>query len=291
MDFIGNRKTIKLLDRIAAEGKIAGAYLFIGPESVGKFTAALAFAKKMTADKGKINSDLIILGPETEEKKGVIKKLDIKIEAVRNLQHQLNLTSSGGYKAVIIDNAEKLNKTAQNALLKTLEEPNEKVVLILVAQDEKKILPTIASRCQKVRFGLVPDAEIEKNILSGNKDAREIVFWSIGRPGTALELARDPEALARRQENLREFAGLFGKNVSERFSLAEILSKDAPELQKKFDIWLVVLRESMLGRTGEIRISPDKAVRLIEEIAESARIIKETNSNPRLVLENLFLKF
>ncbi|MDZ4385553.1 MAG: DNA polymerase III subunit [Candidatus Moranbacteria bacterium] len=292
MDIIGNAKTVKLLDRIIETGKIANAYLFLGPSRVGKSKAALEFSKKITGGKGKINPDLIIIEPETEEKKGVTRKLDIKVETIRELQHKLGLTSNGGkYKAVIIDGAERLNKTAQNALLKTLEEPNEKVVLILVVQNEKKILPTIVSRCQKIRFGLVSDAEIEKNILFGRKDAREMAFWSIGRPGIALELADDPTMLAYQQAAARELAEIFGKNLSERFSSAEAWSKDVAGLQKRFDIWLIVLRESMLGKNAKIRISPDKALRLIEEIAETTRIIKETNSNPRLAVENLFLKF
>jgi len=292
MDIIGNVKTIKLLDRIVETGKIANAYLFLGPSRVGKFTAAAEFAKRMTGGDGNIDPDLIIIRPETEEKKGITKTLDIKVETIRELQHKLGLTASGGkHKAVIIDGAERLNKTAQNALLKTLEEPNEKVVLILVAQNEKKILPTIVSRCQKIRFGLVSDAEIEKNILSGRKDAREMAFWSIGRPGIAQELANNPAMLDHQQEAARELAGIFAKNLSERFSLAEDWSKDAAGLQKKFDVWLIVLRESMLSKNAKAGVSPDKALRLIEEIAEATRIIKETNSNPRLVVENLFLKF
>ncbi|MFA7209765.1 MAG: AAA family ATPase [Parcubacteria group bacterium] len=292
MDIIGNAKTIKLLDRIVETGRIANAYLFLGPSRVGKSKAALEFAKKITGGKGKINPDLIIIEPEIEDKKGVMRELDIKVEAIRELQHKLGLTSNGGkYKAVIIDGAERLNKTAQNALLKTLEEPNEKVVLILVAQNERKILPTIVSRCQKIRFGLVSDAEIRKNILLGHKDGQEMAFWSIGRPGIALELVDNPAMLAYQQESARELAGIFGKNLSERFSLAETWSKDAAGLQKRFDIWLLVLRESMLSKDAKIGISPDKALRLIEEIAETMRIIKETNSNPRLVVENLFLKF
>jgi DNA polymerase-3 subunit delta' len=303
MNIIGNQKAIKLLDRIATSGKIASAYLFVGPESVGKFTTALNFATKIIAGDGKINSDLIVIAPEIEpastrgdrsstrggEKKGISKKLDIKIETIRELQHKLSLTSTGGkYKAVIIDSAEKLNRMAQNALLKTLEEPNEKVVLILVAQNEKKILPTIASRCQKIRFGVVADTEIAMIIPSGNKNKQEIIFWSLGRPGIALNLSGN---LAYRQETLQEFRNIFSKNLSEKFAVAESWTKDTAQLQKKMNLWLVILREAMLNRKDRFQISPDKALILSTEIAESMRLMKETNSNARLIMENLFLKF
>lgn len=292
MGIVGNQKTIKLLDRMAVAGKIASAYLFIGPESVGKFTAALEFAKKIIGEKDAVNADLVVIAPEIEEKKGIIKKLDIKIETIRELQHKLSLTSVGGrYKAVIIDNAEKLNKAAQNALLKTLEEPQERVVLILVAQNENKILPTIASRCQKIRFGLASKEEIAGIIPSGNKNLQMITFWSLGRPGIALSLVQDHSAVEYRQAVLQEFSSLFKHNLSERFSLAENLSKDTAQLQEKLNLWIIILRESVLGKNKLFKIQPGKALQLIEEIAESIRIIGETNSNARLVMENLFLKF
>ena len=290
MNITGNKKTIKLLDRIAASGKIASAYLFLGPENVGKFMLAKEFAEKLTGNDEKINSNLIVIEPEIEVVKNVTKKLDIKVEAIRELQHKLSLTAHGsGYKAVIINDAERLNKTAQNALLKTLEEPNAKVVLILVSKDEKKLLPTILSRCQKIRFGLVSPQEMQM-LVAGNAQQERIIFWSAGRPGIAKKILDDPSELEYREKAAHELAALFSKNTSEKFSLAETWSKDESEIQKKLELWSVVLREPVLGRSCGISISPDKALRLMEEISESMQILKDTNTNTKLVLENLFLK-
>ena len=293
MAIIGNTKTIKLLDRIVETGKIANAYLFLGPENVGKFTVALEFAKKLTGSDGKVNFDLIIIAPETEEKKGVTKKLDIKVEMIRELQHKLNLTSAGGkYKAVIIDDAERLNKMAQNALLKTLEEPNEKVVLILVSQNEKKILPTIASRCQKIKFGSVDDTDIEKIIPAEANNKKEIIFWALGRPGIAVGLINDPAELEFRKRASDDLTNLFSGNISEKFSMADEMSKDAQMLIKKKNLWLIILRQSMFRKDKlSVKIYPDKALRLIEEITASLEALRDTNSNSKLILENLFLKF
>lgn len=292
MDIIGNEKTIKLLERIATVGKIANAYLFLGPENVGKFSTAMVFAKNILVADEKINADLIVIAPEVEETKGILKKMDIKIETIRDLQHKLSLTAVGGrYKVVIIDEAERLNKSAQNALLKTLEEPNERVVLVLVAQNENKMLPTITSRCQKIHFGLVDNIEMEKIIPANNSHRKEILFWSIGRPGIALDLVTNHLELEYRQEALRELSDALAKNLNERFMLAEVLSKDTMELHKKLKLWLIILRQSMLGNVSAVRVSPAKAVIMIEAISESMETIKETNSNVRLVLETLFLKF
>jgi len=293
MNIAGNKKTIKLLDRIVASGKIANAYLFLGPENVGKFIMAKNFAEKLTGStsspQSSIDPNLLIIEPEVEVVKNVTKKLDIKVETIRELHHKLSLTAHGsGYRAVIINDAERLNKTAQNALLKTLEEPNAKVVLILVSGDEKKLLPTIISRCQKIRFGLVSPQEIQ--VLTDDVDQERIIFWSVGRPGIAKKIFDDPSELEYREKSTRELADLFSKNTSEKFSLAETWSKDESEIQKKLDLWLVVLRESVFGRSYGISVSPDKALCLMEEISESMQILKDTNTNTRLVLENLFLK-
>ncbi len=291
MNIVGHQKIINLLDRAITKNSVSHAHLFSGPESVGKFTVALDFAEKLIGNIDSISSDLIIIKPEIEINKGITKKLDIKVETVRELLHKLSLTSVGGkYKVVIIDDADRLNRTAQNALLKTLEEPNEKVILILVCQDEKKLLPTIISRCQKMRFGLVKDLEIEKIIPNSANNKKEMLFWSVGRPGIAVELINKPTELEWRQDTLREFDSLFSKNVSERFALAEAWSKDTSELHKKLKLWLIILRESMLGKNMGAKVSPEAALILIEAISESVKTIKETNSNARLILENLLLK-
>jgi len=292
MEIIGHQKIINLLDRAIAKDAVSHAYLFSGPESVGKFTVALDFAERLIGNIDSISSDLLSIKPEIEENKGVIKKLDIKIEAIRNLLHKLSLTSVGGrYKVVIIDDADRLNRTAQNALLKTLEEPNAKVVLILVCQDERKLLPTIISRCQKMRFGLLKEAEIEKIVPNGAINKKEVIFWSVGRPGIAMSILNNPTELGWRQDTLQEFGGLFSKNVSEKFVLAEAWSKDIGELHKKLKLWLIILRLAMLGKSQSAKVAPEAALILIEAIAESVKTIKETNSNTRLILENLLLKF
>jgi DNA polymerase-3 subunit delta' len=183
-----------------------------------------------------------------------------------------------------------MTEQAQNALLKTLEEPDEKNVIILIVQNPEKILPTIKSRCAVKKFNLVGDAEMAE-MIGAEKNKKEIIFWSLGRPGLARVLSDEPEELVFREKTGAEFKKLLRDNVSGRFALAENLSKDVPGLTVKLDLWLVLLRENILAGGAEPGISPEKALRLLEQVGDSLDTIKETNANARLVLENLFLNF
>lgn len=305
MIIIGHQKIIKMLDRSLEKGKVAQAYIFSGPTGVGKFTVALNFAEKLLGinpspgsisspqtSSERVNPDLIIIAPEIENIKGVLKKRDIKIEKIREVQHKIALSASGGqYRVVIIDDADRLNKASQNALLKTLEEPNKGLILILVVQDEKKILPTILSRCQKTKFGTVMSSDLEKIIPSVTEERAEIIFWSLGRPGLTVELSKNSAELDFRIEALRLLKGLSAKNIPEKFSLAEKLSKDIDLAEKTLNIWMIVLRESLLGENRLVNFSQNKSLKLMDEIVKKIEIMKNTNSNARLILESLFLNF
>jgi len=298
MKIIGHEKIIKLLDRSIDKENVAQAYIFSGPVGVGKYTVALGFAEKLLdssgiqSQAGVIRPDLLIVQPEIEEKKGVIRVGDIKIEAVRNFQHQAGLSTAGGkYKVAIFDDADRLTKEAQNALLKNLEEPDKNLVVVLVVQNEKKILATILSRCQKIKFGTVAAAKMEKNIPLGTKNKEKILFWSLGRPGFMRELLKDKREMDFRKDALEELRGLFKKNFSDRFSLAARLSADVNIATKKLNLWLVIFRQVLLGRDGLVKISQSQSLKLIEKIDESLRLIMNTNANIKLVLENLFLNF
>ena len=293
MDIIGHAKIIKLLNNAIDKNAISHAYLFYGPENVGKFTLALEFAKKLSDNGSAINPDLIIIQPEIEEKKGIIKKRGIKIDQIDDLRHQLSLSrSQGNYKIVIIDEAERMNKSAQNSLLKTLEEAGPGVVLILVAHDQRRLLPTILSRCQKMRFGTVPDyglmEELEKR---GAEDKNDIIFWSLGRPGLMIRLAEEREELIFRKDALQELKKMFSLNVSERFAMAEEMAKDTERLIKKIDLWLIIFREMILGRVVFARSDKRKVLFLLDQAEKTQELIKGTYSNVRLILENLVLNF
>jgi len=293
MPTIGHQKIIARLERAISQKRVSNAYLFCGPEAVGKFLVATDFAEKLTgAEKGKLNRNLRIIAPEVEEKNGVRREREIKIEDIKKLQKEFSLTSfDENSRVVIIRNAQNLNRTAQNSLLKLLEEPPQKSVLILVAENEKKLLPTVISRCQLVRFNLLPDAQIETMLDADTEHKKELVFWSLGRPGLLRKFLENKIELEEQMKLADEFNALFSSELNDKFFLAEKLAKNTPELLDKMAFWIVLLRQSLLGKKQTQIVSPGKALGLIEKIEESKKIIESTNSNARLTLENLLVLF
>lgn len=308
MNIIGHQRIITFLNRSIEKNAVSHAYLFSGPKNLGKFTMALDFAKKITGGpKKKIyphtknsseynfgvgaNPDIIIIAPEVEEKNGAIREKEIKIEKIRELEHQISLSAYyGKYKVAIIDNAEKLTVSAQNSLLKILEEPAENCVIILICHNEGKILPTVKSRCLKKRFSPVKEEKIEE-LVEKEEFKKEIIFWSLNRPGMAINLQKDGEILKKRIEAKSFLEDILGSNLNDKFVLADSLNKNKPELIERLNLWVVVLRRNILGENIFLKITPEKALDLIEEIAKSINLLEETNSNSKTVLENLFLKF
>lgn len=290
MRIFGHQKILNFLDKSVEKNTLAQAYLFTGPEHVGKFTVALNYAQKLTGRTDKVNPDIIILAPEIEEKKGVVKKKDIKVEQIRVLQKDLSFAPYfGKYKIALIDEADRLTVAAQNALLKTLEEPNEKNILILIAQNNEKILPTIKSRCVVKKFNLVGRQEIAE-MIGPEKNKEELIFWALGRPGLARAFASDGEAFLNRRRIGEEFEQMIRGGVNGRFFRAEDMSKDVSATVEKLELWLVLLRKNILNGAGA-ELSPEKSLYLAEKIGQSLAVLKETNANVRLVLENLFLAF
>ncbi len=292
MSIKGHQKIITALDFAVEKKSISHAYLFCGPEGVGKFLTAMYFCGKLTEEKdGKLNRNLSIIEPEIEEKDGIFKEKEIKIEKIKNIEKEFSLTSfEKGYRVAIIRSAQKMNIAAQNALLKTLEEPPLKSVIVLVAENENSLLPTVVSRCQIIRFSLLSDKEIAE-IFIAEKDREALIFWSLGRPGFAQKFLTESDALQKRKEILEEFKSLFSMNLNDKFFFAEKASKDIFELSQKMDLWIVVLRKTVLGEKALIDIFPDKALDLIEKIASTKKILNTTNANARLAIENLLVFF
>jgi DNA polymerase III subunit delta' len=288
---VGHQKIINFLNKSLKKNAVSHAYIFSGPENLGKFSLAFDFAQKLTGNDAEINPDIIIVKPDIKENKGISKE-DIKIEKIRELQHQLSMTSHfGKRKVAIIDSADRMNKSAQNALLKTLEEPAEKIVLVLIARDINKLFPTIISRCVNKKFSLVSDSEIEKMLPSGEKNSEEIIFWSLGRPGLAQKIAEDIWELEKRRKAEKELSAMLDLNVSDKLAIAEKMSSDAGKLIETLNSWTILLRRDLLGHEKIIPASREKLACLISRTEKSIELVRETNSNVRLVLENLLLDF
>lgn len=256
--------------------KLRHAYLFTGPEGVGRQTLAINFAQALNCinppERGGFcgecrdcrqiqtltHPDLSLLVPEEGHK-------DILIDQVRDLQRTLSLSPyAGTYRIALLPDFQRATTQAANALLKTLEEPPDKVILLLTANAPEGLLPTIVSRCEVIRLRPASIGSTQAYLQSEKglsvEQAHLLAHLSGGRVGAAIRLVEDPAALTRRREHLVDFIDLLPARRYKRFKLAERLSKprnkSRQNLSEVLPIWLSFWRDVFI-RTA------DKALPLI----------------------------
>lgn len=300
--FIGHKKQVKFLKDSIGAGKFFQAYIFSGPERVGKFSLAKMFAEALIENNPNFlddfrfesenkNQDIEILAPETIEKKGVIKTREIDVERVREAQKNLALfPAMGSYRALIINDAHRLTISSQNALLKTLEEPSSSAIIILVTHEEGKILKTIKSRCQKINFNLVSLEEIKNGFqdMEASEVLEKITIFSMGKPGEVKKMIEKKERLDEKEQAVKNLSDLRAMSVSEKFDLAQDYSKNIIKAREYLEFWVWILRLQIF-KNLQNKISMEKNYQSIDKIRESLVKIKNPSFNARLVLENLFL--
>lgn len=194
-NIVGNTKIKQELKNVTNSNAISHSYLFVGEEGIGKKQIAREFSKMilcLSQEKENCNQcDSCIKFISNNNPDFIEISEDgnsIKIAQIRELQekiYQKPIVSSR--KVVIIDNSEKMTEEAQNSLLKTLEEPPEYIVIILITSNENKLLNTIKSRCLKLSFVNIDSKEmleyIDKNqeIQKPSQSILELCNGSIGR--------------------------------------------------------------------------------------------------------------
>jgi DNA polymerase-3 subunit delta' len=235
MDGARTRGQTAALDAIAAmvRGQAPPhAILLVGPDGVGKTTLALDLAAGLLCEADPArrpcrscracrmvekdrHPDLHRLAPAGPGRQVVIGGPDARYRGVRDLIDELSLMPvEGRARVAIVEGAERMNEDAQSALLKTLEEPPAGVVIVLCADQEARLLPTVRSRCARIRLGLVGSRDIEAIVadhgLADPPLAARLGRLAAGRPGLALAYARAPEAVLIRAELSRVLLDLTG---------------------------------------------------------------------------------
>lgn len=323
----GHDWAVHVLRSAILHGHVGHAYLFSGPEQVGKTTLARLFAQALNcADPQPAarpcgscracrliaqdrHPDVIRLDPEVSGRG----KPGIKIEAIRQLQQMLQLSPyEGRYKIAILRRFDAANPNAANAFLKTLEEPPERVILLLTALEAEALLETIRSRCRVLNLRPLPGPAIEQLLLqrwqADPLQARRLAHLAQGRPGHALTALREPDWLAAHQRHLDWLQqALPGRRVA-RFQLAAQLAAQPENLPDLLETWMSWWRDAFLLAHG----APESALTHIDLATELQALVRrwplatpqnclhqtqtalwqlEHNANTLLVLENLLLSY
>jgi DNA polymerase-3 subunit delta' len=322
---IGHEATVALLRHGIASGRIAHAFLFTGPQAIGKFALACAFAQSLNctgeaAPCGHCRSCRLI-GQNRHPDMRVIQmpddKREIGIDQIRTVLHEASLKPyEAPWKAYLIRDAEAMSEEAANCLLKTLEEPPPQVVLMLTAPTPEALLPTLVSRCQPMPMHPVPISQIEAALQTqfgcDLQRAGLLARLSNGRMGWAIQAAGDHTILEGRQRLLDRLTGLSRATRVDRMVFAaeqaQRYGKDMPEregVHAVLDLWSTWWRDLLLAKAGcqAMVVNADRAEALQREtrryslaqvraFLESLRAAGQQlrqNVNPRLALEVLVL--
>jgi len=319
---------VPLLQNSLKRGQLPNAYLIVGPAHIGKMTLALNLAQALNCDapdrpcggcmscvriaSGK-HSDIRIIGLETGNSKET-KVKEIGIEQIRDIQHAAALPPfEGKFKVFIIDGAELLSNEAANCLLKTLEEPVENVLYLLLTVKESSVLPTVISRCQRLELNPLPAASIEKSLIKHQHvepdKAMLLARLSHGCPGWAINAVEDEAILDERSERLEKIRSVISHGFEERFAYAAQMTTQFTQnrrtVQEELGLWIDWWRDLLLVKAGSIdRITNIDFTEDLTEMAKSHGISQirvfisrlqeaasqlQMNASPRLVLEVLML--
>lgn len=249
-DIIGHKRVLGFLEKDLKSDSLSHAYLFCGPEGVGKFTAAKEFAKNILCSKngcgdcadcrdfeeGSHPDSLLFEGNGS-----------VGIEEAKDIQKFLGLKPyRSKKKIVLLDGSERMTREAANSLLKTLEEPAPSSILIIIAKNKNYLLKTIVSRCRIVNFGLVPGDVLIKwsKERSENTD-----FAPLGRPGL-LEKMEEFGSKEESSDILESIPLLFKKrDYKEKFELAKKIS-EAESIGLILDYFSLLFRDMFLIKEG-----------------------------------------
>ena len=268
-DLLGHEWAVEMLKQHLTRDSVRHAYLVTGPPGLGRRTLALRFAQALNCTNppapgdpcGKCKTcrqiermqytDLLVV--QAEKEGGTL-----KVEQIRSLRQTLSLKPyQGKYRVSLLLRFQEANSSSSNALLKTLEETPEHDVLILTADTAEQLLPTIVSRCETLRLRPLPVDAVEaylKGRAVDDSTASLLAHISGGRPGYALRLLGDKDALDFRATRLKQMQELLRSTRTVRFAYAEKLTDRKHASGERFQgtmlLWLSFWRDVLLRLSG-----------------------------------------
>lgn len=316
----GHEKQIGIIRKSLAQGRISHAYLFSGLAAVGKKTLASELAKALNCEKSDQIQDACEACPSCLKANHsnhpdihlvAAEGQFIRINAIREIQEQMKFKPlEGKRRVIIINDAEKMNDQAANALLKTLEEPSESNILILVSARPYVLPATIISRCRQMRFDPLSNATVARFLVERlameKQKAQLLSLLSGGSPGRAIELNKE-NAEDYREEIFQALAMVNKKDPLSLVIFASFLAQDKKEIRQGLDVLNSCFRDALVFKETakkEMLINQDKS-RFIADLAqrlsgnqilqniafvERSREAIEQNVNKSLTLETMAFK-
>jgi DNA polymerase-3 subunit delta' len=319
-EVIGHPKQLDALRLGLRNGRLHHAYLLLGPEGVGKRTVAFSLAKAIhctqTEDDfcGECNACLRIASgnhPDVRMIEPLAGKKEISIQQVREVEKELSYRSfTGGRKVAIIDPATLLSGPAQNALLKTLEEPPQGSLILLIAVSGGALLPTVRSRCLSLSFGPLPPDLIAHYLVTHKgktpEEARCLAALAMGSLTAAIVIEQN-ELLEKTHVWTEIICSLSTGDYRAAMSAAEALSANRDEALKFLEwaaSWYRDLLAYAVTRTSDDIVNIDRIAEIqtlssqvpleqllscVSQTAEAARRIQR-NVNRRMAIEDLLFR-
>jgi len=313
-EIVGQKTPLAILRLALGNNRLHHAYLFTGPAGVGKRATALAVAMALhcVERNGDFCGHCVECArvqarnhPDVREIEPVTGKKEISIQQIREMEKELHYHSfSGGRKIAIIDPATLLNHASQNALLKTLEEPPQGSLLILISSSAGALLPTLRSRCLRLNFGPIPPPLLAGFLSKKGQAPKEAEFLaalSMGSIGAALDMDGD-ESRKRRRQWVSTLSELKKGNYQGALEAAEALASSREEVLAFLEwaeSWYHDLLTHRLQQNARDVVNLDMLAELQQQAAEATvgRILSaathaasatrkiQRNLNRRMVLE------
>ena len=275
LDIYGHERQTVILQKAIAQRRVGHAYLFSGIDAVGKRTLAGEFAGALNCDQtdslhdacGKCSSCLKIRHSSHPDM--IFIEADgqfIRINAIREIQEQMKFKPlEGRWRAVIIDDADKMNDQVANALLKTLEEPSASNILILVSSRPYSMPVTIISRCRHMRFNPLPAAAVAQFLMEREGMERQkadlLAGLSGGSVGRALELDKE-DVVAYRTGIMQVLMNTRKDDPISLLNLASNFGQDKKKIKQGLDIINSCFRDALIFKEtqkNEMLINSDKS--------------------------------
>ena len=241
--------------------------------------------------------DFFFLEREIDPKTGSFRK-QISVSQARELKDKVsNVSWVGDKKVAVIDGAEYLSPSAANALLKILEEPTKGSYFFLLSLSEQLLLPTNRSRCQIFNFYPTSEEKIKQGLIAMGYEEKKAALCarlSLGKAGLAIDLVSDEEFFAEYEKEKLRWQEIVDSPISARLKKAQELAGpeaedvDKKEMQRVLNFWEAQWHEVLSGNDKQDK--KERAVVALTRIAQ-AKVLLDSNVNPRLVFENVVLNF